>query len=142
ASLLGNLPKLTDSLLQRLLLLLERSAKLLFGSQCDFGFGESGVGGFATVAQMLQLRREIADLRLELLLGSFNFTELSRKAGSFLQTFLLLGRQGFTFILDGLDFLAEGALRIFERVEFTLAGGDRDFLGAQIGLRFLKAGLQ
>ncbi len=64
------------------------------------------------------------------------------EGGAFLDTFLLLGGEALNFVDDGVDFLVERARGVLQGVEFALVGGDGDFLGAQLGLGLLEAGLE
>ena len=142
APLLDDLRQLAEPLVERLLLLLEGGAHLLFRGQRHPAFGQPGVGGVALLAQAFQLRRQFRHLRLAGLLARFAFPGPGRQPGALLQPFLFLRGQALDLINDRINLLVQQALGILQRVELAFVRGDGDFLGAQLGLRLLQAGLQ
>ena len=143
APLLDHLRQLADALLQRLPLLLERGAHLFLGRERHLAFGQAGVGGVALLAQVLQSGGQRPRPATGRPVRAFR-TRRARAASAarFCSAFLFLRGQALNLVNDGVDLLVQQALGILQRIELAFVRGDGHFLGAQLGLRLLQAGLQ
>ena len=142
APLFHDLREFMDSLLEGLPLLPERSAHLLFRRQRHPAFGQTGVGRVALLARGFHLRGQFFKFQLAGLLAGFAFAGRGGQPCALLQAFLFLGGQALNLIDHRVNLLEEQPLRALQGVEFAFVGGDGHLLGAQVGLRLLKAGLE
>ena len=136
------MPQFVDALFERIFLVAQRGAKLIFRRERNFCFRQSCVCGIAVLTQFLQTGGQSIHLVLEIALGCFQFHNLLGQFLALLQTFLFLRGQTLNFVNHRLDFLMQNAQRILQGVELALMRRNRHFLGAQFRLRFLQSRLQ